>query len=189
MRSIILSSLNKCHDQMADDPESTTDPEPEPRPETISDPPAEFRKRSEPKRCRPRSGAETGNDFRSVKPNPGINPEPNIDITSTSLSPSPIRSQSPNPTLIRSRDRNRIGKTSRLSAKRHFIFIVWRKKEERQSLRIDYYEERKKMTDFVHKKDGWLADYYLEENFWRFLFLLHLNKWCPLRLNVEELKW
>jgi hypothetical protein len=33
MRSIILSSLNKCHDQMADDPESTTDPEPEPRPE------------------------------------------------------------------------------------------------------------------------------------------------------------
>jgi hypothetical protein len=26
-------------------------------------------------------------------------------------------------------------------------------------------EERKKMTDFVHKKDGRLADYYLEENF------------------------
>ncbi len=48
-------------------------------------------------------------------------------------------------------------------------------------------EERKKMTDFVHKKDGWLADYYLEENFWRLFF--HLNKWCPLRLNVEELKW
>jgi hypothetical protein len=38
MRSIILSSLNKCHDQMADDPEPTADPEPEPRPETISDP-------------------------------------------------------------------------------------------------------------------------------------------------------
>jgi hypothetical protein len=30
-------------------------------------------------------------------------------------------------------------------------------------------EERKKMTDFVYKKDSWLADYYLEENFWKFL--------------------
>ena len=67
MRSIILSSLNKCHDQMADDPEPIVDPETEPRPETISDPPAEFRKRSEPKRCRPRSGAETRNDFRSIQ--------------------------------------------------------------------------------------------------------------------------
>jgi hypothetical protein len=101
MRSIILSSLNKCHDQMADNPEPIVDPETESRPETISDPPAEFRKRFEPKRRRHRSGAETGNDFRSVKPNPGINPEPNIDITSTSLLPSPIRSQSPNSTLIR----------------------------------------------------------------------------------------
>ena len=36
MRSIVLSSLNKCHDQMADDPEPTADPEP--RPESISDP-------------------------------------------------------------------------------------------------------------------------------------------------------
>jgi hypothetical protein len=65
---------------MADDPEPIVDPETEPRPETISDPPAEFRKRSEPKRRRHRSGAETGNDFRSVKPNPGINPEPNKPI-------------------------------------------------------------------------------------------------------------
>jgi hypothetical protein len=131
MRSIILSSLNKCHDQMADDPESTTDPEPEPRPETISDPPAEFRKRSEPKRCRPRSGAETGNDFRSVKPNPGINPEPNIDITSTSLSPSPIRSQSPNPTLIRSRDRNRIRKTRMPFGLKTFFKYEERRKKKR----------------------------------------------------------
>ena len=52
---------------MADDPEPIVDPETEPRPETISDPPAEFRKRSEPKRCRPRSGAETRNDFRSIQ--------------------------------------------------------------------------------------------------------------------------
>ncbi len=27
----------------------------------------------------PRFGVETGNDFRSVKPNPGINPEPSSD--------------------------------------------------------------------------------------------------------------
>ncbi len=26
-----------------------------------------------------RSGAETGTDFQSVKPNPGINPEPNTE--------------------------------------------------------------------------------------------------------------
>jgi hypothetical protein len=66
MRSIILSSLNKCHDQMADDPESTTDPEPEPRPETISDPPTEFRKRSIPKRRRHRSGAEIIEGSQSI---------------------------------------------------------------------------------------------------------------------------
>ncbi len=81
--------------------------------------------------------------------------------TSTSLSPSPIRSQSPNPTLIRSRDRNRIRKTSRLSAKRHFIFYMKK-------------EERKKMTDFLLKKDSWLADYYLEgrHHIWRFIIFI-----------------
>ncbi len=31
--------------------------------------------------CQFRSGAETGNDFRSLKPNPGINPEPNKPST------------------------------------------------------------------------------------------------------------
>ncbi len=58
---------------MADDPESTNDPEPEPRPETISDTPTEFRKLSKPERRRHRSGAnlqtqqwsgvETGTEF------------------------------------------------------------------------------------------------------------------------------
>ncbi len=66
MRSIILSRLNKCHDQMADDPESTTDPEPEPRPVTISDPPTEFRKRSIPKRRRHLYGAEIGEGSQSI---------------------------------------------------------------------------------------------------------------------------
>ena len=105
MRSIILSSLNKYHDQMADDPESTTDPEPEPRPETISDTPTEFRKLSKTERHRHWSGVETG-------------------------------TESGRRVCCRLKD------------------IFYMKKE-----------ERKKMTDLAHKKDSWLANYYLEENF------------------------
>ncbi len=88
MRSIILSSLNKCHDQMADDPESTTDPEPEPRPETISDrqlnsendpypnvavidPESRPEKISNPSRNQ--SGTESGDRNRIRRPEP--NPE------------------------------------------------------------------------------------------------------------------
>ncbi len=79
-----------------------------------------------------------------------------IDIEPTaSLSPSPIRSQSPNPTLIRSRDRNRIRKT-----RMPFGLKTFFKYEERR--------KKKKDDDFVNKKDSWLADYYLEGNFWRF---------------------
>jgi hypothetical protein len=96
---------------MADDPESTTDPESEPRPETISDTPTEFRKLSKTERHRHWSGVETGSESgRQV----GRRPK---DI---------------------------------------------------------FYEERKKMTDFLHKKDSWLADYYLEgrHHIWRLIIFI-----------------
>ena len=112
MRSIILSSLNKCHDQMADDPESITDPEPEPRPETISNPPTEFRKRSIPKRRHHRSEAEIREGSQSI----------HESIRNRIRSPKPIR------------------KTSRPTAYKDIFYM---KKE-----------ERKKMTDFVRKKDS-----------------------------------
>jgi hypothetical protein len=37
-----------------------------------------------------------------------------------------------------------------------------------------FYEERKKMTEFVYKKDSWLADYYLEErhHIWRLIIFI-----------------
>ena len=130
------------------------------------------------------AGTETGNAFPTRQLSSENDPNPNVAVLDLEPRPETISDPSnriqesiQSQTLTLHRlvcRRHRSGANLRT---RHWSGVETGSESGRQVGRRPkdiFYEERKKMTDFLHKKDSWLADYYLQErhHIWRLVIFI-----------------